>query len=208
VKKTVIVGAGKYRVVTQCGGIAEKRLHPSRNKSYLGVQISYPMRWYTFKFLTRNMNLDDLRHYQRFFGSVPEHLAPCFARIVGVQKKGREWVLQQELVRDFDGTVSRSLEESGPVLSPFFWKRFDEIMDFLTRNRVPLLDLRSSNVLVKRLGGDKSIPVLFDFKRMSARYYPAQPWIWTKKGQQKRLLRRAAAIRRSFGPKQLPNRST
>ena len=197
--KTNRIGAGKYRAVTGIDGIAEKRLHHSRIKSYLGIKVAYPMRWYTYKFLTRSVNQDDLRHFQRFFASVPEPIRSSFARVLSVKKEGKEWVLQQKLIQDFDGTVSRSLaEKAGRVSSPFFWKRFEEVLDFLVRNRIPLLDLQPQNVLVKRLSADKAIPVLFDYKRMSGRYYPAQPWLWFKRGQKSRVVRGAKAIRQKF----------
>ena len=75
-------------------------------------------------------------------------------------------------------------------------------MEFLSANRIPLMDFRAENILVKITDEGTSIPVLVDYKCLTGRMYPFQPATWTKEGAMKKMLRRAERIRQEYKPKQ------
>ncbi len=194
-----VVGSGAYRKAKIVGNNVKKTALHARKKNYFGFRVSYPMRPYVLlKFGIRDFNVVDFQNFKRFFGNPPADLKESFAKVLGIERRHGVVVLKQELIRDFDGNPSKNLEQAGKISDPKFWKRFREIVNFLAEKNIPFLDLAKKNILVKRKSQNTAVPVLFDYKRMDAKYYPFQPWLLTKNGRKNRLLRRAKKLEKEF----------
>lgn len=193
------IGRGHYRTVSMDKGVVEKTLHTRRERKYLGVKIKWPMKLYTrFKFLVKDLNVEDWNNFRRFFKNCPEQLKESFAPVLGIGRGGGSFTLKQMPILDFDGGLSRNLKQVGKISNPEFWERFHKIVDFLTTRNIPLLDIHPTNILVRRLSKTEAIPVLFDYKRMGAKHYPFQPLLLTKAGRRNRILKKARGIESRF----------
>gem|GEM_PF-7052581 len=102
--------------------------------------------------------------YRRYFSNPPDELSNSFVRVRRHVRVKRGSVLVSETVKDFDGNYSRTLTDYGKVNNPLFWKRFDEVANWIVRNRIPLTDWNSNNFVVKRVSATELIPVLIDYK--------------------------------------------
>ena len=118
--------------------------------------------------------------------------------VVGIRKKNGDFVLRQKLVKDSNGAPSKTLAQTGKISNSGFWDKFHEIVDFLIRHDIPLFDIGSANILVRRVSKTKLSPFLFDYKEMGAKYYPFQPWLLLRAGRRAKILRRAERIERKF----------
>lgn len=144
----------------------------------------------------RDVNLYELENYRRYFSKLDNGMDGCFAKIIKVV--GNE--SHVEIIRDFDGSISRNLKEYGRVDSPLFWSWIFRIRDFALNNRIPMFDPCANNVLVKRLDETSAIPVYIDYKWMGPRVFPSQPWLWIPKFAEMKVKRKFRGLIRDYAP--------
>ncbi len=118
--------------------------------------------------------------------------------LLTLEGKGLDSVLRMERVKNYDGTPAMTLRRHEKIDNPYFWKKFDELVEFLKAKKIPLMDFSPDNIMVKKISDNQFIPVIVDYKRMSRRNYLFQPSIWLLKGAVNKMLRRAERIRRTF----------
>ncbi|VVB73264.1 Uncharacterised protein [uncultured archaeon] len=163
---------GTYREVFVEGGMCVKSLLPYRERRYPPhVVLLHPMQDYLkHKFGIDDLNLFELDNYRRFFSDAGAGVEGRFARILDVDDD----CSRMELIRDFDGSVSRSLKDYGRVQSGGFWDAMREVKRFVQERRIPLFDLNECNVLVQRLDERRLVPVLIDYKHVGPQLFPYQ----------------------------------
>ncbi|QQR92579.1 MAG: hypothetical protein IPJ89_05540 [Candidatus Iainarchaeum archaeon] len=132
----------------------------------------------------------ELRNFRRIWKSVPKHLRSSFARISSQRGKTKERILRIRVVRDADGSLSKTLRRFGPVSDPVFWRRFDLLVNWMLETKNYFLDFNAENVAVKRLSNGSHIPVLIDYKRVGYQSHPLQWWLRIPIIARARMLRR------------------
>jgi len=170
------IGEGNYREVYQVSPeVCVKRLKRSRRKNYYFFSIDYPMWLYLLKFGIVDFNKHEFQQYQRLIGGIPCELSSSFARILGVRKVDSESLSFQELVTDYDGSLSQPLVQYEKVRALSFWERLAQLRAFFMTECLPFFNLRPDNVIVKRVSETEALPILYDYKRMGVRTWPFQP---------------------------------
>ncbi len=193
-------GEGSYRRVSSIGNwVLGKTLKPTRTKDYVLFKVRYPMEVYSLlKFGTRDVNKQALANYKKLMEVVPDSLRENFARVLGVRGRGNKSILLAEKIKDFNGTQSKDLLETGTVGNEAFWKRLAEIEKFFLENHIPFFNLRPENIMVQWTDKQNCRPVFIDFKRMGPKTYPFQPHLFLRSQADKKVRRRFAGIRKEF----------
>lgn len=188
---------GWHRKVYARGKHVLKVVHSHFTRTIAGKKITLPM-W--LKSLRRygvlDMNRAEAEHYEKYFSHGPKEMRENFARVDRVRRVKKGSVLRMEAVRDFDGAMSKTLYETGHVNDLYFWQRFDGLVDYLIKNRIPFFDFSSLNFMVKRVSPYESIPVLVDYKSASTRPYALRIWLRVPSIREKRMRQRYEAMKR------------
>jgi hypothetical protein len=172
------IGEGRYREVYFVNrGTCAKVLKPGVTKDYGFTQVTFPMRLYQFiKFGIRDFNRYELENYKMLKSVLPKDVRANFQEIYGVSEDRDGTSSICELVRNTDGSVSKSLEAHGAVPDKNFWSEFDNVARLLKDHDIYYFGISASNVLVREERGIKR-PVFVDYKRIGCRTYPFQPWL-------------------------------
>lgn len=189
------IGEGRYRRVFDIDGTrCIKILKPYVEKHYGPFSIRLPTRTYTkVKFGIPDFNEYEFQVYQQFFSSPPAHLRGCFERILECSELG----LVAEIVRDFNGEMSKTLEATGIVHATGFWGKLLEVKAFLIENDIPLFDgIGSSSIMVKQLDANTAMPVLVDLKWFGPQLYPFQPHLRMQQFAREKINRRFSRLLR------------
>lgn len=150
-----------------------------------------------YKYGTTDPNKIDYTNYNRFISSLPKEMEPSFAKILGIEGTPGHTILRQELITDFDDAPSKTLADTGRISDKNFWKTFEGIVEKFVENDIPMTDLDAGGILVRRISPNQCIPVLYDYKKMTPRTRPFQPFLWIKMGRKANLLRHAERIRKA-----------
>jgi len=200
---SVNIGSGSYRNVylfseNVCCKIAKEE----RRKSFGSFSIGFPSRSYTMlKFGITDFNVHEYRNYVRLSQRIPEHLRGSFAPIIGIGDMEGGSTLLQEVVRDYDGQISLSMLQQGPITNDEFWKRLFAIRDFLVRERIPFFNINPRKILVRRVDDRTMEPVFFDFKRIGVRTFPLQPHLLFWRYSGRKVMREFTELYEEFGRK-------
>ena len=123
------------------------------------------------KYGIADFNAVDFDKYTKMKDLIPSELSDSFAKPLGCCNHSLFGKLFfEELVRDYDSRVSRTLKDSRHVDNGF-WSRLRDIRDFCLDKRVYFFDLHQENVLVKRKSENEAIPVIMDYKRIGRDTY-------------------------------------
>ncbi|VVB99178.1 Uncharacterised protein [uncultured archaeon] len=194
------IGEGRFRTARILSDNTVEKAHKTEYvKDYGFFQIEFPVKPYIrVKYGVRDLNLLEAKNYNQFFANAPSALEQCFPKVLGIKGEGTKSTLRMELVIDFDGKKSMPLSAHTKIKDTVFWKKYDELITFLSTNKIPLMDLRAENIMVKRIGETESIPAMVDYKCVTGRMYPFQPSTWFLKGALGKMLRRAERIRKQY----------
>ncbi len=205
-KEPVQVSEGSYRQIFEVGPkVLGKLLKLTRTKNYGPFRLKHWMKTYTLlKFGTLDVNKQALANYKRLMKMDLGSLRENFARLIGIRGQGNKSILLAEKIKDFNGTQSKNLLETGPIRNEAFWKRLAEIETFFLKNHLPFFNLGADNIVVQWTDKQNCKPVFIDFKRMSPRSLPLQPDLLLKSRVDKKLRRRFAKLRNNFQAKNTP----
>lgn len=184
----------------QCGlpERVSKVAHSHYQKKVGRWRVSVPMKWHALRrYWNRDINLVEMNNYVKYFTRVPLSLHNCFARVLGVKKNGAS-TLYMDPVYDYDGTMSLPLNQMGKVSSPSFWKKFDEVFDWMITKRVPFFDFNPENFMVQFTSPSECIPVLVDYKSASYRPYLSRPWVRVPFLARRKMRIRYEKLKREF----------
>jgi hypothetical protein len=193
---TCHIGEGRYRDVYAVGNEAVKVIKQFIRKDYGLFRIDYPAPFYIkHKFGIEDFNRFELDSYNQLMKHVPPGYTDSFSRIHRVvQKEGRS-ISISDLIRDSDGTLSKSLSDHGPVKDLEFWRRMSALRTLLLDNEIHLMDITGENIMVKKTE-EYALPVIVDYKRYGTNTYPFQFWMLSKNEREKRIQRRFMRLRR------------
>ena len=194
-----IIGKGAYRTVFEIDGRrVGKELKGHREKNYGPIKVRYPMKVYSrLKFGIGDLNKHEFKKYQDFIKKVPRKLRKNFGQIEGIETRGKKTMLVMRSVKNFDGSLSKSMAETGPVKSKLFWQKIDQIEKFLLEERIPFFNY-DINIMVQQRKNGEAVPVVIDFKRIGARTYPFKPHLLFTKGAMKRVQKLFARLRKNY----------
>ena len=187
------IGEGNHRSVHLIDNArCMKILKPFVEKSYGPLRVRLPTLLYTYaKFGIRDFNEHEHSVYQQFFSSPPNNLRGCFERIHGLSEFG----LIADVVRDFDGGLSKTLEITGRVRDANFWRKLVEVREFLLENNIPLFDgVGASSIMVKKLDRFVAMPVFIDFKWLGQQLYPFQQYLRLRRFAREKTMRRFSRV--------------
>jgi len=195
-----VVGEGAYRTVFEIDSShVGKELKSHRIKKYGAIKVRFPMKAYhKLKFGIRDINRHEFKNYQELIKKVPTKLRKNFGRIKGVETHGKKTVLVMKTVKNFDGTTSRSIADTGPLKSKVFWQKIDQIEKFLLEKKIPFFNHYGINVMVQWRPDGEAIPVLVDFKRIGVKTYPFKPHLLFTKMAMKRVQKLFNRIRKNY----------
>ena len=169
------IGEGKFREVYALdNNIALKLLKGTFLKKYSFFSISLPTAEYTkYKFGIDDFNVHEYETFQKFIDFIPQNYQTSFAKPLMVGEfLGRSAIITQ-LVKNIDGSISKSLKNHGTINDPNFWRKFDELEQILSDNKIYMLDIHDINILVQ-YSDSGTVPVFFDYKRLGNQTYPFQ----------------------------------
>lgn len=174
----LILGKGKYRTTFQLGESTCIKVMLPQVEFHLGsIKLSCPTRAFTFfNFDIEDFNQYEYDNYLKYFKTVSGDLRGYFVRIFGV----KDGILKSELVRDFDWSISETLEQHKQVDSPVFWDRLMDVQRFILVQNIPFYTITPANIVVKKISKSNSIPVFVDFKHIGQRLFPLQVWLRIK----------------------------
>lgn len=170
-----LIGEGEHRkVILLDENRCVKRVKEVRNKDFFGYKIGIDIRlYYRIKYGTENLNKIEMKNYEQLIEKLPGEMREYFSTIEGLDEEGG---LISRVVRDYDGSISRTLEEGGSD-DILFWSRITEIESAILDDNIPYFGAFGGNVLVRRKSDDISVPVFVDYKKFGAGAYPMQPWL-------------------------------
>lgn len=170
---SVKLGEGKYREVFCYKGKAVKFLKQRPNN----------------KNKVDDFNELEYENYCNFIEKVPLKFKINFAIIEWTGKINGKSASISDLIINDDGSVARSIAETGKIKDEFFWATLEKIEDLLIDSDIPLLDIRGENIIAQKIE-NRFNPVFIDFKRFGANTYPFQPWLRFKYQRMKKIQRR------------------
>ena len=138
--------------------------------------------WGLIKFFSGNINDYEFEEYNKLKNKIPKSLRESFAEIYGVKHNGNNYLIQ-EIVKDYDGRISKTLGQIEEQLDNSFWNRLKNIEMFLLDNNIQLYDQHSKNIMSKKISESEYIPVIINYKKMGIRTYIPQLWIFSKRGR-------------------------
>ncbi len=173
------IGQGRFREVYGIGdGLCIKILKPIILKSYgAGVSIPIPGRLYTLlKYRVADINETEYANYQKVMYLVPTELHHYFGHLHGViQTAAYGSVLAAEMITNSDGSISRDLHHE-VVHEQEFWQGIDAVSQTFRELNIPHFGIGSGNFVVRRNADHGLHPVLIDYKKIGANFFPFQPW--------------------------------
>ncbi len=195
------IGEGRYREVFQIDDErCIKKLKPSIQKRYGPFTVNYNARLYSLgKFRISDFNSHEFFNYQKLKAQLPQNLQKNFAEIYGVQmdKKGNSSSLS-ELIRNYNGRISKTLAEHDKINNEMFWENVKEIENFFAGNNIPYFNVHPQNIAVKWLNKSDAIPVFMDFKRIGKQTYPFQFWLIFTPFMEKKRCKQFERIYRNY----------
>ena len=174
----LILGKGKYRTTFRLDeSTCIKVMLPQVEFHFGPIQLTCPTRAFTlFNFDIDDFNQYEFDNYLKYFKDISVDLRGYFVRLFGV----KDGILKSELVRDFDWSISETLEQHKQVDSVEFWNRLMDIQRFILAQNIPFYTITSANIMVKKISKSNSIPVFTDFKHIGQRLFPLQMWLRIK----------------------------
>jgi hypothetical protein len=172
------IGEGRYREVFQIGDeTCAKFLRRTLEKNYGIFSITFPMKTYNLlKFRTSDFNQLELQNYNDLMKRIPESSHQYFAHINGLETIDGQSVSIYQLIRNSDGSISKSLKNFGPVDSVEFWDSIEHLRKIILDLEIPYFGVNDDNILVQQ-EESRIKPVFVDYKRVGMKTYPFQPWV-------------------------------
>ncbi|MBW3002262.1 PhoP regulatory network YrbL family protein [Candidatus Woesearchaeota archaeon] len=169
-----MIGQGAVREAYICGDFVLKVMKPNlhiRKKVFMG-RVEIPAEQHLKKrYKIDDFNTYEFTQYLQLMQKVPAYLLNSFAKIIGVKEIQGRSVSINDLVRDTDGSISRTLADNGPIADEEFWERMGELEQFFLREEILHLGVDDRNILV-RTTEEGTLPVIIDYKRMGKNVRP------------------------------------
>ncbi len=188
---------GAHRRVSREGNFVVKR--PFAWHSTPKTLREHGLRFRTWlRYGRTDVNALEFETYLKHFSKVPSHLKDSFARVEKLEKEGGSDVLYMDFVRNADGTPATGLGQHVRVRDSFFWKRFDDVVAWMSQHRVPLIDLKLGDFMVKELSNGHCVPVLVDYKTVHRSQNSLRVWLRLVSMATRRMQKRYAALKQEL----------
>lgn len=193
---------GGHREVYRVGDEAFKVVKPYKQKRYFGIRLQVPSWVYSlYKSGRMDYNVAEMENYLNIVDRIPSGLHDCFVALLRIQNHEGKKIIVSELVRDFDGTLSKTLSFYGQVNDPIFWQMIGELEKFFLDKDIPYFDIRRDNILVRKRANGELVPVLIDYERATIRAYPFQLNLLVRSERARKIKRRFSRLREKYQPK-------
>lgn len=167
-----MIGQGTVREAYRCGDFVLKVIKPRILKRVGRQRIEVDAsQFLRMRYEIEDFNRYEFEQYQKLMQRIPAHLLDSFAKIIKVKEVRGRSVSINELVRDEDHSISRTLADNGPVYNTEFWERLSEIEQFFLAEKILHLGIDDKNVLVKTTE-EGTLPVMIDYKRIGKQVSP------------------------------------
>ena len=145
-----LIGIGRYRECYAITGsdLCLKKLRP----------VKFDFRSLS-SHLFRDINQEEFEIIKR----IPDSLVPFFPDKISKNER----MLISCRPKDFDGSYSRLIEETGIISNPYFWGAIDFIASEMIKHKLWWFDVLhlGNNVLVQKISETKYKPIVIDCKR-------------------------------------------
>jgi len=196
------IGEGKFREAYAIrDGLCAKVLKSTIVKSYpCGIKIKLPGRLYArAEYFVEDLNRTEMDNYRWLVENIAFEDRKYFGKIhVVIDSKRYGTVLIAERITNADGSTSRDLLHEQTIETEF-WEGFDRISEIFMRYAIPHFGLGGGNLVVKK-DAESVYPVLIDYKKIGARFFPLQPWIHLPFFAARKVARSMTKIRNEFKP--------
>mgnify|MGYP001822850454 CR=1 FL=1 len=193
------IGETKYRVAYRSGSYAVKKTKPFVPKRYFGLSFGIPTSLYTtLKFAIRDLSVFEYEQYLKVIAMTPPRLHEHFARVFSPLAVNGETFAINELVMNDDGSVSKMLRSFGPCNDQQFWQDMDRLEHFFLQAKIYYFGMGCNNVCVREQADGRLVPVLIDYKRIGARTFWQQFWLFLPFVKKLKLKRRFSKIRKRY----------
>ena len=147
-----------------------------------------------------NPNLIEWENYQRFFKNVPPAIQNSFMRVRKMKGTAYGPELHVERVLNDDGSPSKTLAHYHSLSNPYFWKRAQQMVDWMAVQKIGFYDWKPENFLVRWVSKEKCVPVLIDYENIGAKKWKSQPWLHIPFFSKKKMQRRMERLKQRFQP--------
>ncbi len=194
-----VLSDGRFRQVWTSNECVVKELKPKTTKHIGSLSFYIPTSLYTrIAYGIRDFNEYERACYERISAGMPDDMRGSFSVIHEVRRIRNQSFSIGELVVDYNGHISKTLRQHGPVSDDYFWTRMSNIVEYMVRRGIPLLDIGAHNIMVKVFDDGHKIPVFIDYKKMGPQTYPAQFWLRFPGQIERRIRRRFEKLKGEF----------
>lgn len=194
------IGEGRYREIFRVGDEALKLMKPYVRKDYGLFHVNFPAELYTkHKFGISDFNRFEYESYMGFIERIPKEFRGMFSRVHSFGRHNNRSFSLSDLVVNSDNEISKPLSEYGQVDNLKFWEKITRLEEMLVSEKVPLLDIRGENIVVREEKGELT-PVVIDFKRYGRRTYPMQIWLLSEQKLIGKMRRRFQRLKEMYKP--------
>lgn len=151
-----------------------------------------------------NPNRAEWENYRRYFNTIPPRLQNSFMHVkrMTVNRHGLQLVVER--ITNHDGSRARALSDYASLPNAFFWKRMQEMVDWMAKKKIGFYDWSPANFLVRWVSDEKCVPVLIDYEDMGAHHRRFQPWLRIPFFSKRKMQRRMDRMRKPFVTAQSP----
>ena len=192
------IGEGAKREVFRSGNAAVKVQKPYVSKNFV-FTIHIPTWLFgIYKIGRRDFNEAEYQNYFGLIGKVPANLRDSFMKVFELIEGNGENRLVAELISNWDGAVSRSLLQHGPIENIAFWNRMDKLEQILLERDIPYFDIRPENIVIRNVSPNYRIPVIVDYDTMGARSLIFQVSLLSRKGRAHKIKRKFERLKSQY----------
>lgn len=192
------IGEGRFRRVYRFQDKAVKILKRKVKKDYWLFSVSFPTGTYTYlKYGVRDFNEHEFKVYNLLERRLPDEFRDNFGKVLDLGYSIYGSLLVSELILDSKCQVSQDIKCRGKIKDESFWKRLDQIVEFLSDNRIYFLDINPGNILAREVNG-VLIPVFIDYKRIGPQTFPFKSWLRIKSLAERAFRRKMNRLKEEF----------
>ncbi len=197
------IGAGTCRDVFEVVPYPELLVKRVRDSRLVNIKKDQAVNW-SIRFSSKlRWFINDINKFEsKIYRKLAPQLYEYLPKILFTVKENSEVFLFSEKITDYDGRLSRSIDQLPAVTQISFWKRTERLKALLLIHRIYLFDIfhKGNNLIVQKVSPTDWRPMLVDVKRLGRRFYPFQISLFFKGERLKKFNRRLELFEKNFKP--------
>lgn len=195
------IAEGDYREVYESGDNVFKVLKPSLYTTCDNKLIGFIKHvGFYFRMLVWDVNQYEYNNFNKFIEKIPYTCRKNFSAIIAIKKIEGKYVSISHMIRNADGEKSIPLKDFGLVDDTKFWQRLERVEKAMVNQKMYLLGITESNIVVQHMADGTLNPVFIDYKRAAGHTYPMQIWLMSNANCIKKMQRQLHRLKEKYNP--------